>query len=277
MITVNLTTTCQRLSLCRIALTSLLLQSTLPHKINLWISKEPYLRDEGIFCSGSVNQLFDSLPVANRSRINIQWVRNTGPYRKLMPILREAQVEDVIVTADDDIFYGEGWLNGLLNAYQNAQGKAVGARVLNKRVNFLGRNTSYLHWNLVKESSIVRRKFIITFGGGAVLTRSMFRERDIRDDSFLEVAPTADDLWYSKLLQLNDVEVVVEPSLLNELYFVQHNEGLINDNWPKVVSALQKLRHRLWDLPAGYLGVPVCGNDTAYLEIERHFRKASVD
>lgn len=275
LLTVNLTTTFQRLSLCRIALTSLLLQSRLPDQINLWVSKEPYLRDKGIAQSESIDQLIGSLPAESRSRVSVRWVPNTGPYRKLIPMLREAGPDDLIVTADDDIFYGQDWLSGLLAAYENAGGKPVAARVRAKRINFLGKKTSYIFWKLINQPKTVQDNFIVTFGGGVVLTRAMFREQDIADDSFLKVAPTADDLWYSKLLRLNHNEVVVVPSLLKELNFIQHNDGLTNHNWPKVVSLLHKIRLQVWDRLAGFMGVAVCGNDVAYGEIDRYFSSDS--
>ncbi len=271
MLAVNLTTTFQRLSLCRIALTSLLLQSRLPDQINLWVSKEPYLRDQGVAKSESIDQLVASLPGESRSRVSVRWVPNTGSYRKLIPMLREAGPDDLIVTADDDIFYGRDWLSGLLAAYEDADGKPAAARVRTKRINFLGKKTSYLFWNLINQPKTVEDDFIVTFGGGVVLTRAMFREQDVADDSFLKVAPTADDLWYSKLLRLNHNEVVVVPSLLKELNFIRHNDGLMNHNWPKVVSLFHKIRHRVWDRYGGFLGFAVCGNDVAYAEIDRYF------
>lgn len=273
MLTVNLTTTFQRLSLCRIALTSLLLQSRLPDQINLWVSKEPYLRDKGIAQSESIDQLVASLPEESRSRVSVRWVPNTGPYRKLIPMLREAGPDDLIVTADDDIFYGRDWLSGLLLAYESGGGKPVAARVRTKRINFLGKKTSYLFWNLIHQPKRVQDDFIVTFGGGVVLTRAMFREQDIADDSFLELAPTADDLWYSTLLRRKKNEVVVVPGLLSELHFIQHSDGLTNHNYPRVVSLLHKIRVRVWDRVAGFLGMPVCGNDVAYAKIDNYFRK----
>jgi len=47
---------------------------------------------------------------------------NTGPYRKLIPALREAEPDDLIVTADDDIFSGRDWLQGLIKAYVQPRG-----------------------------------------------------------------------------------------------------------------------------------------------------------
>src|SRR5690606_34903159 len=148
---------------------------------------------------------------------SVRWVPNTGPYRKLITMLREAGRDDVIVTADDDIFYGGDWLSGLRAADEDAGGKPVAARVRTTRINFLGKKTADPLWNLIQRRQTVQDDFIVTLGGGVVLSRAMFREQDIADDSFLKVAPTADDLWYSKLLRLHHNEVVVVPSLLKEL------------------------------------------------------------
>lgn len=272
MLTVNLTTTYQRLHICRIALVSLLLQSRLPDQINLWVSKDAYLRDQGIADVDIINKIMETLPEEGRKLVSVRWVTNIGPYRKLIPILREAEMEDVIVTADDDIFYGVNWLSGLLTKYSESGGKPVAARVRAKKLNFLGKKTSYLYWRLLDQPKVLADDFVVTFGGGAVLTRAMFRERDIRDDSFLKVAPTADDLWYSKLMRRNNNDVIVVPSLIKELSFIQHNDGLINQNFPSVTSLLKKIRYRIWDKLAGFFGVPVSGNDLAYANIERYFR-----
>jgi len=273
-LSVNLTTTSQRLSLCRIALTSLLLQSRLPDKINLWVSKDPFLRDDGIGDSRHIDELLQFLPYSGKSRVTIRWVSNTGPYRKLIPVLREAERDDVIVTADDDIFYGHNWLDGLLRGYHASGGRLVAARVKSKRINFLSRHTSYLFWDLVKQPSVLDNDFIVTFGGGAVLTKMMFHEQDVLDDAFIDVAPTADDLWYSALLRRKNNEVVVVPDLLHELNFIQHTDGLANHNFRKASSLIHKVRIQTWDKAAGFLGVPVCGNDIANAKINCYFSKS---
>lgn len=252
-----------------------MLQSRQPDQINLWVSKEPYLRDQGIGSSDDIDRLIDSLPEGYRHRVSVHWVANTGPYRKLIPMLREAGPDDVIVTADDDIFYGRVWLSGLLEAYDAAAGKPVACRVRTKRVNFFGKKTSYLHWKLINQPQVVGGEFIVTFGGGAVLTRAMFRDQDIADESFLDVAPTADDLWYSALLKRNNNKVVVVPELIDELNFIQHSDGLTNHNYPIAASLLRKIRLRTWDRVAGFLGVAVCGNDVAYAQIERYLGEGS--
>lgn len=272
MITVNLTTTRHRIGLCRIALTSLALQSQRPDRINLWISREPYLRDDGIKDQCDIQAMIESLPKTIEDMLRVRWVANTGPYRKLIPILREATHDDVIVTADDDIFYGENWLRALLSIHETAGGLAVAARVRRQRKNFVGVRMSYFYWALMSQAGIAEDDFVITFGGGAVLRRAMFREIDIGDDAFLEVAPTADDLWYSRLLNVNGVGVVVEPSIMRELHFIKHEDGLMERNLLRPKSFTEKMRARLWDRGLGFFGLPVCANDRACASIENYFK-----
>ena len=273
MITVNLTTTCQRLSLCKITLMSLCLQSRQPDEIRLWVSPEPYLRDGGIRQKKQLHHYFNDLPADWRQRSKVCWVTNTGPYRKLIPALRDAGPDDLLITADDDIIYGENWFKTLLQAYERGSNVAIAGRVRKKRYNAFGRTMSYLNWDILHESSVISEGYIITFGGGTVLSRSMFRERDIFDDAFLKVAPTADDLWYSKLLLRNDTRVRVVPGVLRQMNFIEHTDGLVNHNHPGQAALLRKIGLRLWEWTAGYLGLPVCGNDRAYQKVEQYFRK----
>jgi hypothetical protein len=275
LLTVNLTTTYQRLKLCKITLVSLLMQTRLPDRIVVWVSKEPYLRDEGIANDDLVNQLVKSLPGINSEIISVRWVKNTGPYRKLIPMLREAAPEDIIVTADDDIFYGENWLKNLVEAYDATSNTLVAARVRKIKTNFYGVNKSYLYWKIITKPTTVYDDFVVTFGGGVALNRNMFREEDIFNEEYLRLAPTADDLWFSKLVRQNNTKVKVLPNALQEINFIEHNDGLNNHNIPSVTSFIHRLRRKLWDRQLGRLGVHVCGNDHAFSRIESYFEAQS--
>lgn len=274
MISVNLTTTSERLGLCRIALISLLMQSRLPDQINLWVSRESYLSDKGIANDETINQLFISLPETNRHLLRIRWTPNTGPYRKLIPALRESTHEDIIVTADDDILYGELWLESLMLEYAKNPDRVAACRVRKKRCGLIGIKTSYVLWSLVSERTVLATDYIITFGGGAVLSKAMFREHDIYDDSFIEIAPTSDDLWYTKLLTLSGKEVQTAPCAMDELTFMIHHHGLEHTNRNVLAKTFWgRLIKRIWIVFYGFLGGAVCGNDHSYRNINRYFSK----
>lgn len=270
MLTVNLTTTFERLSLCKIALISLLLQSKLPDRINLWVSREPYLKDQGMGDGSILEQVINTLPLPQKSIIRIRWTKNIGPYRKLIPILRESDLHDLIVTADDDIFYGENWLSMLIENHHENECTFVAPRVRLEKTNFFGKRTSYIYWRLVKLDSILSKNYVATFGGGSVLTKRMFREEDILDDSFIKLSPSSDDLWYSRLLQANSIKVRVAPKIMSELNFIEHTSGLFFQNTPQSTSGFDRLKYFFWDVLVGYLGFSVCENDASNARIRKY-------
>lgn len=114
-IVVSLTTIRSRVERLRRVIRSLQNQTLGPNVIQLNISDEPYLLDEGI--------PFTELPqpikrMSARGEIDIRYVPNTGPYRKLLPTLATRWDKDcLIVTADDDVIYAPNWLEELYSAY----------------------------------------------------------------------------------------------------------------------------------------------------------------
>lgn len=276
-IIVSLTSTSQRLKLCRAALISLATQSLLPDKIILNVSKEPYLRDAGISNSDKdlFNYLLSNTPHTIQEIIEINWVENTGPYRKLVPTLLEADPSDIIVTADDDIFYHPEWLSLLLENFDSSNKTIHAARVRYKIKNKINRNTGYIHWPIINKDTVLSHNdWIITFGGGAVISKSWLPDRLIQDRSYLELAPTADDLWFSKIFQLQGLKVKVVTEALHEISPLLHNDGLVNHNLPKVSNTiLSKAFYHLLDSPLNYLGFKKHGNDIAYHAIKEYFSK----
>ena len=99
MISVNITTTSNRTSLCAATIYSFYNQSIRPDIINLWISREPYLSDDGFT---EVPKFVEELNMIC-DLIKVHFVKNTGPYRKILPALKEASDDDVLVYADDDV------------------------------------------------------------------------------------------------------------------------------------------------------------------------------
>lgn len=271
---ISMTTTLNRLYLCRIALTSIALQSLTPNRIIINLSKDPYLRDDGINLDDEILlSLLDGVPRQLQHIVEIRWVSNTGPYRKLIPTLKKADYNDIIITADDDIFYNKKWLESLLQNFDPEQKTIHAARVLRKRKNLLGYETGYTHWKIIEKATVLRNSdWIITYGGGAVMCRSWFNNELINDDTYLQIAPTADDLWYSKLAQLSNLNVKVIPEALGSLVFLQHKDGLVNDNLPLKNKLIQKGKYFLLDYHLNHFKLRKFGNDTAYEAIERYFQ-----
>jgi len=95
---VSLTTISHRVDSLHAVLETLLSQTRPPDELHLFLSDHAHLLDAGIRHVPKALTL-----LANSHRLHIHYVKNTGPYRKLLPLLRRTWDEDVcIVTVDDD-------------------------------------------------------------------------------------------------------------------------------------------------------------------------------
>lgn len=269
-IIVSLTSTSFRLPVLRYSLDSLINQSVKPDQIFLNISKESYLADKGI----------DKLPfwlnqLSKDKKITIQWVENTGSYRKLLPVYNIANDDDLIITCDDDVIYGEYWLEALLNTAKLNPGKIVcgGAR---RPVKLVGnRYQSYINWRLVDVGSIGHE--LVPIGVYGVLYRKNLLNDDImRSKKFKELAPKQDDLWFKLAHELMDTEVVVCKRAGKEVHPINTRETLTSTNmsvklppWSKN-SILPALRARLSLKIKARMGIATCGNDIAFKKIQEY-------
>lgn len=114
MLIVNLTTTSERLTLCSATVWSLIHQNRVPDKIILWVSRDAYLADKGIQTLPVwISEINDIIHI-----LEVKFVSNTGPYRKIIPALRSALDSDLLVYADDDVIYGQLWLQYLENEFK---------------------------------------------------------------------------------------------------------------------------------------------------------------
>jgi len=162
---------------------------------------------------------FHDLPEAVRSwaangSIEVYWVPNLGPYRKLLPTLRRFMGGDFLVaTADDDVMYPPGWLNGLVTAYHlNFCVTAYRCRAMR-----FGRNGMLLPyhdwpffaWSASTDSGHSRGSHIFPTGRGGILYHSSyFQDLDLLEE-FRLLAPGQDDVAFKIAMLIQGVPVAV--------------------------------------------------------------------
>jgi len=234
-IDISLTSISSRMHTLGDTLRSLLNQDYRDVRINLYLSREPYLLDEG------VPHIPDDILALQReagSRLNIAYCVNTGPYRKLLPFLREDWgTSRIVVTVDDDTIYPPHWLTTMLQAY-DTYGCVIA---------FRGHRVAVREGNIAPYSSWMRShveenpgQLILPTGKDGILyDTSFFPINVLNVEDALQMAPTADDLWFRWHLSLNGINTYLintnyrsgtfTESDYEDSLFLSFNQGGKND------------------------------------------------
>lgn len=197
---VSLTTFPQRIYDIDVVLFSLLNQTIKPDKIILWLSVEEF------------PNLEDSVPLhilnMRKFGIEIEFCNNLYSYNKLIHSLRKYP-NDLIVVADDDIYYQYDWLEKLYNAYLENPNYIHCHRA--HEILFYNNNNiiPYSNWNqcIKNENTSPSFKNFITNVGGAIYKRNLLHKDATNEKIFLELCPKADDIWCWTMGVLNNTKI----------------------------------------------------------------------
>jgi len=210
---------------------SLLNQTIKADAIFLYLSSNEYLLDKGY---PIVPGWLQNLPV------NIIYTENTGPFRKLLPLLKDKWSSDeIIITVDDDTIYAPTLIETMINDYKNT-GACISCRGF------------FLDSDDLSVYKLSRARFMdihnFHTGKGAVLYHpSMFQRKihpkythGIFSTDYLRLCKTADDMWFNLWRIYNEVPCVVIPNykymindLTNKNYALYHvyNESKNNEQF----------------------------------------------
>jgi len=242
-------------------LISLKKQSLQPDIIYVNISKEPYLFDDGI------QELPDWLETNDKVIIN--FVENTGSYRKLIPLFEQRLVSnnDLIITADDDILYGENWLKNLVKESDNYPDAIICSRARKMTKNIFGNYTNYSMWNLIGKSK-KQKNILPTNGAGTIFKKSFLDLSFLLNKEYLDIAPTTDDLWFKMASMTKNVEVLVCPYIDRDNIYLKHSSGLdsINFHYYKK-NFIKRIYNKTIGKVLDYFGIARTKNDLAWKKI----------
>ena len=108
---VSLTSYPARMYDIKYTLFSLLNQSLKPDMVILWLGKEQF--------PNGYNDIAPSILRFQQQGLTIEFCEDIKSYKKLIPSL-EKYPDDIIITADDDIYYPDNWLEQLYESYLQA-------------------------------------------------------------------------------------------------------------------------------------------------------------
>ena len=206
---ISLTSIFQRQHLVLRTLESIVKQTTLPSKIFLFLSKKPHLLDAGFKDKLLTNNNLKIFLHKYSHLINVVWVKNIGPYRKLIPLLKKKWDEDcIIITIDDDTEYDNKLIENLVNDYKEH----------NCVINYRGFSPkiSKIEELEYKKDKYLMNKHLFNFPtgkGGILYTPSFFhktKELIFNKDIYLKKCETADDVWFMLVRVANNVSCFLD-------------------------------------------------------------------
>ena len=167
------------------AIESILQQSVRPERFVLVLAEEE-------FPDRKLPQSFRRL---TRRGLEIFWVsENSKSYDKLIPIWKSDPGLPV-VTVDDDKLFSQGLLEQLWKTHEKFPDVIIGSRGWVIRVTPDG-----LHygqgWARAKKSSSPKVDLLLPGGAGVLYPPNCLDERVVDLDAAMDLAPTADDLWF---------------------------------------------------------------------------------
>lgn len=193
-IVVSLTTYGKRLYDVYLTIESIMQGTMKPNNIVLWL--EDNLKTEVI-------PLYLQRQV--QRGLEIRFCKDIKSYKKLIPSLK-AFPDSIIVTIDDDVIYEPDVLEKLVNAYNKDSHHVYANRVNKITIDATGEPQKYSSWKVVKEMGESPLNFF-TGVGGVLYPPHCFPNEVFNEDSFMNLAPYGDDIWFYAMALLNGYTV----------------------------------------------------------------------
>jgi hypothetical protein len=190
-IIVSLTTHSKRIHDVYLVIESLLNQTLKPNKIILWLAEDEFNEH--------------TIPLILKRQqargLEICFCKDLKSYKKLIPTL-EKYPDSIVITVDDDVIYPFAMIENLYKDYlQDAQCIYYG-RGHKMTWNGKGCLQPYRNWIFEYDGE---EKSLINFPtghGGVLYPPRCFHENILREDLFMKLAPTADDVWFKAMTAL---------------------------------------------------------------------------
>ena len=147
--------------------------------------------------------------ISDNSIIDVKWVKNIGPYRKLLPLLKDKWNENcIIITIDDDTVYDTNLIVNLVYDYYK-QECVIGYR------EFTPSFDKIENFDYIKKHDKLQNLSLYNFvtGKAGVLYKPEFfyKTKDLifNDEIYLNTCATSDDIWFNILRILNNINCYV--------------------------------------------------------------------
>lgn len=201
-IIISLTSFPERFETIDKCLKSLLLQKIKPNRIIVYLGKDTDY-------SQITNKMHELEKYGIEYRIDSSL--DLRAHKKYFYAMQEFY-NDIIVTADDDLYYPTNWLESLLESYKKYP-NCVSARRVHRIKIENNKIISYNNWEdqcrKIREPS---KLLLATGGSGALYPPHILSKETFNVNNIMKLCYEADDVWLKCMEILNDINVVWVPN-----------------------------------------------------------------
>lgn len=208
---VTLTSFPERIKEVHLGITTLLNQTLKPDMIILWLAEDEFPNKE--------KDLPQALLNLQKYGLTIRWCENLKSYKKIVPALLEYP-DDILVTADDDLFYRKDWLELLYKSYEQNPDYLYGHRIKEILTVKEGQNVTAKYLDMPVNSQTENKNYLATSGAGLLFPPGSLYKDAARRELFMNLAPQGDDLWLWAMAELNNKKVKLVDGHINKLYYI---------------------------------------------------------
>lgn len=244
-IIVSLTSFPDRIPSLHKNLSSLLSQTVKPDMLILWLAEEQFSNKE------------QDLPVEilrlKNFGLTIRWCKDLRSYKKLIPTIQEFP-EDIIITADDDVFYHPEMIERLYKSYLKYPNHIHCHKT--KKITFKNNEIKTKQKKCYKYPSF--GNILVGVGGVLYPPHSLFKDIT-NEELFKKFAPTNDDLWFWAAAVLNNTRImkvknnIDEPIIIEETYSTPSLAEINNHGEKLFYIQLENILNHYKDLKAKIL------------------------
>lgn len=194
-VTVSLTSYGKRLEEVYLTIESIMQGFLKPNRIVLWLQEDLQGRT---LPRTLVNQMSRGL--------EIRYTTDIKSYKKLIPAIKVFP-EDIIITIDDDVMYNYDFLDRFIRAYNDNPKYIYAGRVRKIQLDKKGTPKSYRKWPSLKNGAPVSKLNMGIGVGGILYPPHCLDERVFDEETFMDVCPHADDIWFWAMAKLGGYDV----------------------------------------------------------------------
>lgn len=210
-IIVSLTSYPERMYDLKFCLYSLMNQTLKPDKIILWLSEEEFKNKENDIPSSVLN--------FKKHGLTIEWCKdNIKSYKKLVPAMSKYP-KDIIISADDDLYYPENWLETLYNSYLKYPECINCHRAHKISLNSKNYPQPYEFWEKCIDDETFSFLNFGTTGGGILFPPQSLHKDALNQELFMNLAPDADDIWFWAMSVLNNKKIHIIKNPINQITY----------------------------------------------------------